>query len=208
MARPREFDETEALNAAVVTFWSGGYEATSVRDLAASMGLTCASLYNAFGDKRALFRRALDHYVRTGFAARARDFESRLPPQAALVAFLHDIVARSLDDPDRKGCLLVNSALELAPHDPEIRRAVDAVLTDIEQFFRRCVVAGQEDATIPRSGSPDDLARLLLGALLGLRVLARSRPEPDLMHGLLRPVFALLGVPTDATAAVAVQTKR
>ena len=55
MARPREFDEGEALDAAMDCFWRDGYEATSVRDLAARMGITGASLYNAFGDKRSLF---------------------------------------------------------------------------------------------------------------------------------------------------------
>ena len=63
MARPREFDERAVLDAAVQCFWARGYEATSVRDLAQGMGLTSASLYNAFGDKRSLYRRALDHYA-------------------------------------------------------------------------------------------------------------------------------------------------
>lgn len=195
MARPREFDEMEALNAAILSFWTRGYEATSVRDLAASMGLTCASLYNAFGDKRALFRRALDHYVANGFSARARRLEAQLPPRDAILAFFDDIIDRSVGDPERKGCLLVNSALELAPHDPELQEAVEAILIDMEGFFRRCVAAGQEDGTIPRDQPPDDLAGLLLGTLLGMRVLARSRPDPDLLHRLLRPVLALLGVP-------------
>lgn len=181
------------LNAAVRAFWSRGYEATSVRDLAASTGLTCASLYNAFGDKRALFRRALDHYVATGFAVRARHLEAELPPREAIVSFFEEIVERSLSDAERKGCFLVNSALELAPHDPDFQKVVEGVLTQMEQFFRRCVVAGQANGTIDAARSPDDLARLLLSTLLGLRVLARSRPEPELLHGALRPVFALLG---------------
>ena len=54
MARPREFDEATVLEAAMHCFWAQGYEATSVRDLAAQMGITGASLYNAFGDKRSL----------------------------------------------------------------------------------------------------------------------------------------------------------
>ena len=58
MPRPREFDETAALEAAIECFWRRGYEATSLRDLTASMGLTAPSLYNAFGDKEELFARA------------------------------------------------------------------------------------------------------------------------------------------------------
>jgi TetR/AcrR family transcriptional regulator, transcriptional repressor for nem operon len=63
MARPREFDEDVVLDAAIQCFWNRGFEATSVKDLIDRTGITAASLYNAFGDKRALFRAALDHYV-------------------------------------------------------------------------------------------------------------------------------------------------
>ena len=61
MARPREFDEGVVLDAAVQCFWAHGYEAASVKDLMERTGLTAASLYNAYGDKRAMFRTALDH---------------------------------------------------------------------------------------------------------------------------------------------------
>ena len=192
MARHREFDEAVVLDAAIQCFWVRGYEATSVRDLAERMGITGASLYNAFGDKRSLYRRALDHYVERSFGDRVRRFEGRLPPREVIGAFFAEITERSLSDRERKGCMLVNSALELAPHDPEFQRVVADVLERIEAFFGRCVQAGQDDGTITRSHPVADLARLLLGALLGIRVLARARPDRELLEGLLRPVFALL----------------
>ncbi|SME92724.1 transcriptional regulator, TetR family [Tistlia consotensis] len=195
MARPRQFDEAAALDAAVQCFWAQGYEATSVRDLAARMGITGASLYNAFGDKRALYRRAIDRYVAQSFGERARRLEAGLPPRAAIAAFFAEMIERSLDDRERKGCLLVNSALESAPADPELRRAVAAMIAEIEAFFRRCVEAGQRDGTISTAQPAEDLARLLLSVQLGLRVLARSRPERALLEGLVRPALALLDRP-------------
>lgn len=92
MARPREFDETAVLDAAVQCFWNRGYGATSMRDLVDRMGITGASLYNAFGDKHSLFRRALDHYVEGGFGDRVRRFEGNLPPRAAVEAFFREII--------------------------------------------------------------------------------------------------------------------
>ncbi len=192
MARPREFEETAVLDAAVQCFWSRGYEATSVRDLVERTGITGASLYNAFGDKRALYRRALDHYVEQSFGDRVGRFERKFPPREAIGAFFKEIIERSLSDVERKGCMLVNSALEMAPHDPEFQRVVAEVLVQVEAFFRRCVAAGQKNGTIATSQSAEDLARLLLSTLLGIRVLARSRPERKLLEGLMRPVFALL----------------
>jgi len=192
MARPREFDETAVLEAAVQCFWARGYEATSVRDLAESMGITSASLYNAFGDKRSLYRRALDHYIAQSFADRVGRFEGHLPPREAIGAFFSEIIERSLNDLDRKGCMLVNSALEVAPHDAEFQRVVADVLVQMEAFFHRSVVAGQRDGSITRSQPADDLARLFLGVLLALRVLARTRPDRPLLEGLVRPALGLL----------------
>jgi TetR/AcrR family transcriptional repressor of nem operon len=192
MARPREFDETAVLDAAVYRFWLRGYEATSVRELAQSMGMTGASLYNAFGDKRTLFRRALAHYVERSFGDRVSRFEATLPPKEAIAAFFREIVSRSLSDKERKGCLLVNSALEVAPHDPEFREAIADVLVQVEAFFRRCVMVGQRSGEISKAQSAVDLARLLLATLLGIRVLARSRPERPLLEGVVRPALALL----------------
>jgi TetR/AcrR family transcriptional repressor of nem operon len=192
MARPREYDEAAVLDAAIQCFWSRGYEATSIRDLAERMGITGASLYNAFGDKRSLYRQALDHYVAESFDDRVARFEAHLPPREAIGAFFSEIIERSLSDKQRKGCMLVNSALEIAPHDPEFQRVIAGVLQRVEAFFRRCVEAGQASGSISTAHSPDDMARLLVAMLLGIRVLARACPERKLLEGVIRPVFALM----------------
>jgi TetR/AcrR family transcriptional regulator, transcriptional repressor for nem operon len=200
MARPREFDEGAVLDAAVLCFWKQGYEATSVRDLVAHIGITAASLYNAFGDKRALYQRALDHYVEASIADRIRRCEA-LPPRQAIEAFFEDIVKRSLNDRDRKGCMLVNAALDVAPHDPAFRKVVAEVLIGIEAFFLACVRAGQADGTITRSLPAETLSQNLLGVLTGIRVLARVRPERALLEGVVAPALALLRVEPGAIGA-------
>lgn len=198
MARPREFDEGAVLDAAALCFWKQGYEATSVRDLVAQTGITAASLYNAFGDKRALYQKALDHYVEASVADRIRRCES-LPPRQAIEAFFDDIVKRSLNDRDRKGCMLVNAALDVAPHDPAFRKVVAEVLIGIETFFLACVRAGQANGTMTRSLSAEALSQNLLGVLMGIRVLARVRPERALLEGVVAPALALLRVGPEAT---------
>lgn len=70
MARPRQFDETDVLDRAIQCFWSRGYESMPVRDLAGEMGITGASLYNTFGDKRSLYLSALDHYLKNSVSTR------------------------------------------------------------------------------------------------------------------------------------------
>ncbi len=195
MARPREFDEAVVLDAAVNCFWTRGYEATSVRDLAAEMGITGPSLYNAFGDKRSLFRMALERYVQLWTRARIAEVERKLAPKEAVRAFIAGIIERSLDDPDRRGCMLVNAALEIAPHDAEIGAEVAVWLGEIEGFFRRAIAAAQAAGTVPAERDARDLARLLLGVTLGMRVLARANPDRQLLEGVARPALALLDAP-------------
>ena len=194
MARPREFDEAAVLDAAVACFWGRGFSATSVRDLAGEMGLAGASLYNAFGDKRALFRRALETYVEQGIGARIARLAD-LPPRAALEGFFAEVVEKSLTDADRRGCMLINAAAEITSDDPELRTAVADVLSWIEAYFRSQAAAAQAEGTISAHLSAEDVARLLLCSLIGLRVLARSRPEPQLLRGALRAAFSVFDAP-------------
>ena len=192
MARPREFDEAAVLDAAIERFWQRGYEATSVRDLADEMNIAGASLYNAFGDKRSLYERALNRYLDQTFRERIRRLEPSLRPREAIVVFLQEIIKRSLTDKQRRGCMLVNSAIESAPHDSKFLEIVATFLDEVERFFFRCVSNGQRNGSITKAHSAEDLSKSLLGILLGIRVLARVRPERKLLEGLVRPVFGLL----------------
>jgi TetR/AcrR family transcriptional repressor of nem operon len=110
---------------------------------------------------------------------------------------LWEIVERSMHD--RLGCMLVNSALEVAPHDAAIAEVVAARLSELEAFFRRCAVAGQRDGSIDATRDASDLARLLLTTVIGLRVLARGRPERELLEGAVRQVLVLLNTPRKDT---------
>jgi TetR/AcrR family transcriptional repressor of nem operon len=192
MARPREFDETAALDAAVACFWQRGYKATSVRDLAGKMGISAPSLYNAYGDKHALFVQALERYLDRSMRARIRRLEESLPPKQAVHRFIDEIIAHSLNDKERRGCFLINSALEVAPHNRKLGALIAERLAEIEAFFHRSIKAAQAQGEVPRDRGAKDLARLLLGIVLGIRVLARAKPERVLLEGVARPALALL----------------
>jgi TetR/AcrR family transcriptional regulator, transcriptional repressor for nem operon len=191
MARPREFDETTVLEAAMNCFWAQGFEQTSVRDLAEQMGITGASLYNAFGDKRSLYRQAFVYYLTRTVRDRIARLE-KLPPATAVRAFFEEIIERSVDDEQRRGCMLVNAALEVAPYDPEFQKLVAEEMFFIEAFFHRCIEAGQKDGSITDTQPADELAKLLLSVLLGIRVLARTRPQREVLEGAANGALGLL----------------
>jgi TetR/AcrR family transcriptional repressor of nem operon len=192
MARPKTFDENSALDAAIDCFWQHGYAATSMRDLTESMGIGGPSLYNAYGGKRALFVRALERYLDRSMRARIARLEATTPPKQAVHDFIAEVIERSACDRKRRGCFLINSALEVAPHDAELGKEIANRLGEIEAFFRRQIGAAQKDGTVPRERDARDIARLLLGVLLGIRVLARSKPDRALLEGVARPALALL----------------
>ena len=192
MARLKEFDETRALDAAVDCFWQRGYGATSVRDLADAMGIGGPSLYNAFGDKRALFSRSLERYANRSMRERIARLEARHQPKQAIRAFIAEIIDRSLKDPDRRGCLLINSALDVAPHDAEFGAVVAGYLDEIRAFFRRNLEAARRSGQLARTLDPEQVAGHLLGVVAGIRVLARTGAKRGVLEDVARPALALL----------------
>ncbi|MBT9292639.1 TetR/AcrR family transcriptional regulator [Prosthecodimorpha staleyi] len=192
MSRPRSFNETDVLEAATDCFWARGLEATSVRDLAGRMGINGPSLYNAFGDKRSLFMRALEHYAARSMRERIGRMERLPDPGSAIAAFFDELISGSLADPDRRGCLIVNSALEVAPHDPEIATLIAAYLAEIEAFFRRALVRAAARGDLPATVEPTDMARLLLGLVIAVRVMARTVSDRSRLDGMVRPILGLI----------------
>ncbi len=192
MARPREFDEEAVLEAATQRFWNNGYEATSMRDLADHTGTTTPSLYNAFGDKRAIYRLVLDRYARLTLEAGAAILGGDDPPLRALERYFDALIEEALADSLRKGCFVVNTALEVAPHDQAFQQVVIGAFDEVERCVRDCVTAGQRDGSILTEQPAGDVARLALSIVLGIRVLARANPNHELLTGVVRPFFALL----------------
>ncbi|HYF64705.1 MAG TPA: TetR/AcrR family transcriptional regulator [Herpetosiphonaceae bacterium] len=169
MARPREFSREAALAKAMNLFWKQGYEATSVQDLGAQLGLNPGSLYNAFKDKHSLFLEALDHYSQTQ-GEQCAQLLGQASGKAALRQFFMLSLETSASDPERKGCLMVNSAAELGAHDPEVRARVRASRAYLRAQFQRSIEQGQAAGEISRRRDPALLAEFLVNSLYGLMI--------------------------------------
>lgn len=124
MARPREFEPEQVLSAATDLFWRNGFAGTSLAQLDRAVGINRASLYNAFGDKRGLFLACLDHYGGREISA-AVDLLSGTGTGGGKIRKLFNGPVKAVQTgQDRRGCLLCNSAVEVAPHDPQVEAAV------------------------------------------------------------------------------------
>jgi TetR/AcrR family transcriptional repressor of nem operon len=145
--------------------------------------MTTPSLYNAFGDKRAIYHLVLDRYVRRALESCSAIFGGDDPPLRALEWYFDALTEETRAYALQKGCFVVNTALEVAPHDADFRDLVTNVVGRIEKYMRDCIVRGQSDGTIRTKLPAADLARLFLGATLGIRVLARTSSERELLTG-------------------------
>lgn len=189
----KQFDTDEALRKAMTTFWARGYEATSIQNLVDCMGINRGSLYATFGDKRGLFIQALRRYDAIHRQAWVTALARSGSPRKAIEAAFEGAIAAVLESGSRDGCFLVNTALELSPHDEEVAEIVGHGLVEMEAFFREMIEKGQASGEIPPHVAAADTARALLGLFVGLRVLSRSRPEKSLLRSIASQAEALLG---------------
>ena len=176
MARHKEFDVQKALKAAQEAFWEHGYEATSLDDLVRRMGVQRASLYATFGDKRSLFLAALRRYQEESLRALRESLEGSRSPRAALRALFAAFVDGACAKGVRRGCLCVNTSVELAPHDPEIAAAMRRHGKAVEALLAAAVRRGVRAGEFSRRRSPRAVARFLTNATLGLSVTAKTSP--------------------------------
>lgn len=193
MPRKKQFGIQEVKEKAMVAFWDNGYRATSLQDLVEAMGINRASLYDTFGDKYTLFLETLhsynDKYVKPYIAERIRTHS----PRQAVVGMFDDICDRVQAGEDRNGCFIINTALELSPHDKEVSKIVNRTFAYIEKnFFRKMIIRGQASGEIAKSVVPTSASRILLSLFLGLRVLSRNQPEKVVLNAIKDQVAALL----------------
>jgi TetR/AcrR family transcriptional repressor of nem operon len=193
MPLEKQFNTEEALAKAMNAFWARGFEATSIQDLVDCMGINRGSLYATFGDKRSLFIQTLRRYDAVHRGAWVAALAEAKSPRAAIMGAFEGAISAVLDAGLRDGCLLVNTALELSPHDQEVSEIVGRGLSEMEGFFREMIAKGQRSGEIPPTVAPVDTARALLGLFIGLRVLARSRPDAALLRSVASQAEALLG---------------
>ena len=177
MARPREFERDVVLDRAMKVFWSRGYQATSIQHLVARMGIQRGSLYGAFGDKRALFFAAIERYDRVMTARLLDTLDAPGSGLAAIRRFFRLKVQAARERGRPRGCLVTNSATELASRDRGTASRIGATLGRIEAAFHRAVLRAQAAGEIDPARDARALARFLTSSAQGLSVMARASPD-------------------------------
>jgi TetR/AcrR family transcriptional repressor of nem operon len=201
MARPRQFDEKNAVTSATELFWRRGYHATSVRDLGDELKLTPSSLYRTFTDKHTLFLRALDHYRATESAqARQRLDAADRPVREVLREWMLWLVTCPADGKSGRGCFVVNTATELGTTDEKVRQRTEAAFEVTRQALRSTLAEGSDRGELSAGLDIDDAVELLFTTVLGLRVRERAGHDLERLTTAIELAIRTLG-PTPAEPA-------
>ena len=193
MPRPREFDESDVVAAARDEFWSRGYAATSVDDLTTVTGLGKGSLYGAFGDKHALFMRALDDYIGTALeGVRAQLHDPAYSAYDRLTRHIRAQVKAIAADKLRRGCMMAKSAAELSATDDAVERAVEHAYVTWAAELADCIKEAQRDGAIDKKQNPKALATTLLAFMRGQEALHKGGVNPVQLKASAEQMIALI----------------
>jgi TetR/AcrR family transcriptional regulator, transcriptional repressor for nem operon len=192
VARTKEFDPDAALRDALELFWERGYEATSMADLVERLGIARASIYATFGGKREVYLKALDRYGELADPSLLNDLSQPGPALPAVRALVTRYAMEAAHDDKRRGCFVVNTAVELAPHDPDAARRVQASWDYLETALTSALIRARAQGELAESKDPRALARFLLVFLQGLRVMGKAATEPERLRDASVQALALL----------------
>lgn len=183
MARPREFDEEDAVRRASRTFWTHGYQATSIRDLESATGLVAGSLYKAFGSKRELFLLCLEQYMKeeSYLALLLKLFDK---PFEEALRRIFDLIIESTSErsPRPAGCLATNLVAELLNVDPELGDAAATGLAEMHKALRIRIKWAVENGDLSSGQDVEALAAYLMVVIQGMLLLSTSTRDVNAMR--------------------------
>ncbi|MEQ1566428.1 MAG: TetR/AcrR family transcriptional regulator [Myxococcota bacterium] len=191
MARPPSFDPDQALDAALHLFWRRGWAATSIDELVAATGVPRYSLYARWTDKRGLYLAALDRYlgaVASAWLVPLRDDDDPVRAVRAVFRGLRDVV---VDDPERLGCFVLNTMIELG-HDPEMHAVVRGVLDQVQGAWRDTLARAVHTGQLPPDEPVEARAAHLAMSMQALLLQARAAPSPEAIDQFVALTLAFL----------------
>ncbi len=192
MGRPRSFDDGAALVAAMKIFWLKGYGATSLDDLETAMGLRRTSIYNAYGNKRKLFKLALEHYSDQVLAKWMSALNSNDDVRKGIKNLMRDVFRLDFGTDTPDGCLIGLTALEREQHDQDTLQIVETFFRrlnrGIEQYFKRA----KDQGVLPSTFDEKGLAAVVSSMMPGLVTRARSNAPEAVVNRAIDGVVQLL----------------
>ena len=192
MARQKEFEREEALQKAMEVFWSRGYEAASIQDLVEHMGINRQSLYDTFGDKHALYLKALDRYREVESRKLFELLERGGSVKRALKQLFGGVVEGSLGDGQRRGCFMGNAMSELAGRCKATAARTGSNMDAMESALYRALLRGKKDGEFKGVRDHRAVARFLYCNLQGLVLVAKATQDRKRLEDVVKVTLSVL----------------
>ncbi|SDI08977.1 TetR/AcrR family transcriptional regulator [Mucilaginibacter sp. P25] len=192
MARSKDFDEAEVLSKAVCIFWHKGYNGTSMQDLVDGLGISRSSLYDTFGDKHALYIKALDSYQKAGGNQMCDIINNTASAKEAIQKLLELTMRDLLNDEQRKGCFMVNAEIELASLDAEVKDLICRNEQQFEDAILSAIKKGQASGEVRNSQDSLALARFIMNAVRGMQVSAKATADKAFFDDIIKTTLSVL----------------
>lgn len=192
MARPKEFEQDAALERAMNLFWENGYEATSIRDLIAYVGISSSSIYNTFGDKQDIYRAALERYRRVEYEQVRQLLAVSRPLCETLADMFAELIDDLIADEGRRGSFTLNAAVELGARDPIVAAVLREHFDDICALLAERLAAAQANGEMDARYPALDLARYLLFGMYSLGMIVKVYPNRARLEAMAALTLAIL----------------
>ena len=167
-------------------FWAKGYEATSLGDLVAATGLHKGSLYQAFGDKHALYLRTLNRYLANIRQHKNELLDGAATPLEGVRTVLHHFIDMANGDANcPQGCMALRSTVELASHDADVERIMDEHKRIMHGTIQEKIAEAQASGEISGDKSPEMISSLIMVFMSGLAALSGGGTPVEEAHALL-----------------------
>jgi len=171
--RPRAFDVDQALDKALQVFWRKGYEGASLQDLTDAMKINRPSMYAAFGNKEALFRKVLDRYAQLN-ATFVNEALSAPTARQVVEKLLHSVAYSQCCPQNPPGCLAVQSALACGDDAESIRQELILRRAASQTAIRERLERAIQEGDLPVDADPKALARYVSTVIQGMAVQSAS----------------------------------
>ena len=192
MSRPLQFNRTQALEQSMNLFWENGYTNTSLQQLGERMDMRPGSLYAAFKNKRQLFFETLDLYFELSSDGLRQRLQTGDTARQGIENFFKLLVDDLVDENAMKGCLMINTATELADQDVEIKRKLDAMFQSHEEQFYKILTQARLEGELAKNSDPQALARFLLMGVRGLKVYSQTDNSREKIQGLVDTLLSII----------------
>jgi len=190
MARLKEFDPDRALTKAMNLFWRLGYENTSLEALMKEMGIARQSLYDTFGDKRALYLKAMAYYRDQTNGEMQRMLNEIPSVRDGFAKLLYGMAAETREQHER-GCLFLSANLQRDPKDVVVRDFLRDNQARVESIFLQALLRAQKQGELPPEDDPAALARFFVVTIQGMRAMARLKSDRKALEQVARVALAM-----------------